>query len=305
MKILVTGGAGFIGSNLVDAYIEKGHAVWAIDDESSGKRKHVNPRATYERINVCDKAKLARLFKRVRFDVVNHHAAQIDVRDSVANPEFDAQVNILGLLNILRQCQDTGVKKIIFASSGGTIYGECSRGPASEAFPEIPLVPYGVAKLASEKYIQSTASLSKLTYTVLRYSNVYGPRQDPHGEAGVIAIFAQKLLKNEPIFVYGNGKQVRDFVFVKDVARANLAALSRGKNEIVNVGTGRTTSVNTLYQTMASILGIKPQVIRKPARKGELYRSVLNASKAKRALGWTAQTSLREGLEQTLQFFQR
>ena len=305
MKILVTGGAGFIGSHIVDAYVALGHKVWVIDDQSSGKPSQVNRKARYSRMDVTDKKKLAALFKRRRFDVVNHHAAQIDVRRSVREPEFDAQINIMGLLNVLKQCRETGVKKIIFSSSGGTVYGECSRGAATEASPEVPLSPYGVSKLASEKYIIAQASLTNLKYTVLRYSNVYGPRQDPHGEAGVVAIFAQRLLKNEPISIFGDGRQTRDFVYVKDVARANVLALTRANNQIINIGTGKSTSVNELHSTMASILGLQRAPVLKPARPGELFRSLLNIGKAKSILGWSPKTSIRKGLEETILFFTR
>lgn len=305
MKILVTGGAGFIGSNIVDTFVGMGHKVWVLDNESSGKRKQVNPKARYVRGDIGDKDKVASLFKREKFDLVDHHAAQIDVRRSVEDPGFDAKVNILGLLNILHNCKLTRVKKIVFSSSGGTVYGECNRGPADESFPEVPLSPYGVAKLASEKYILAHSALTGLKYTILRYANVYGPRQDPHGEAGVVAIFAQRLLKREPIVIFGDGKQLRDFVFVKDVARANALALTKGNNEIVNIGTKKTTSINELYSTMASIVGVKDKAGRKPARAGELFRSVLNVSKAKRVLGWAPAYSLREGLQETVNYFVR
>lgn len=304
MKILVTGGAGFIGSTVVDAYVKKGHSVWVVDDESSGNPKQVNPTARYARISIGDKKKLSSLFQRVRFDVVNHHAAQIDVRRSVSDPEFDAKVNILGILNVLTLSLKYGVKKFIFSSSGGTVYGECKR-PASESFPEVPLSPYGVAKLASEKYIQAFSALHGIKYTIFRYANVYGPRQDPHGEAGVVAIFSQKLLKNQPITIFGNGRQTRDFVYVKDVARANVMGLTGAMNQIVNIGTGNETSVNQLYSEMARVLGIKGTPSHKPARHGELSRSVLNAAKAKKVLRWVPQYSLFEGLKETIQFFDR
>ncbi len=302
MKILVTGGAGFIGSNIVDAYVAQGHSVWVIDDESSGNPKQVNKKARYARINVTDKKKAEALFKKVRFDVVNHHAAQIDVRRSVLDSEFDAKVNILGLLNMLNLCVKYRVKKFLFSASGGTVYGECKR-PADESFPEVPLSPYGVAKLASEKYIQAYASLHGLKYTIFRYANVYGPRQDPHGEAGVVAIFSQRLLKGEQISIFGDGQQRRDFVYVGDVARANVLALKKGDNQIVNIGTRVETSVNQLYETMAGILYVDKKALHKPARKGELFRSVLNVNKAKRVLGWAPQVSIRKGLAETINFF--
>ncbi len=298
----MTGGAGFIGSNIADSYIEAGHQVWILDDESSGKPEQVHPKARYARLNICDRVKLIRFFKGKRFDVVNHHAAQIDVRRSVADPQYDAQVNILGLLNVLEECRQAKVKKVIFSSSGGTVYGECS-GPANEKSPEVPLSPYGVAKLASEKYILAYNSLYGLNYTVFRYSNVYGPRQDPHGEAGVVAIFSNRLLSGDPIYIFGNGTQTRDFVFVGDVARANVMALRQGKNEIINIGTGEETSVKGLVDTMASVVDAQPKIIFKKARAGELRRSVLDISKAKKVLGWSPITPLREGLGKTIAYF--
>jgi UDP-glucose 4-epimerase len=302
VKILVTGGAGFIGSHIVDSYVALGHRVWVLDDLSSGKKDRLNPKVTFVRGSVNDKRVVSSLFRRARFDVVNHHAAQIDVRRSVADPELDARINILGLLNVLVNAQQTGVKKILFSSSGGTVYGECTR-PATESFPEVPLSPYGVAKLASEKYIQAFASLHGLTYTIFRYSNVYGPRQDPHGEAGVVAIFAQKMLAREPVTIFGKGLQTRDFVFVGDVARANVLGLTKAKNEIVNIGVARETSVNELYTIMAKLLGWKRPASHKAARKGELARSVLAIQKARRQLGWKPSISIADGLWQTIQSF--
>jgi len=304
VKILVTGGAGFIGSNVVDAYIERGHRVWVLDNEFSGKRHQVNKKAVYVRKNITDHKALEALFKKIKFDVVNHHAAQIDVRRSVVDPEFDARVNILGLLNVLVHAQKNGVKKILFASSGGTVYGECAR-PATESFPEVPLSPYGVAKLASEKYIQAFSALHGLKYTIFRYSNVYGPRQDPHGEAGVVAIFAQHLLAGERVTIFGKGAQTRDFVFVGDVARANVLGLTKATNQILNIGTATEISVNTLYKTMATLTKATQSPVRKPARAGELARSVLSYAKAQRVLGWAPRVSMSDGLLQTIRFFQK
>jgi UDP-glucose 4-epimerase len=303
MKILVTGGAGFIGSTIVDAYVERGHRVWVLDDESSGKRRQVNKQAVYLRKDINDKKAVASLFQRAKFDVVNHHAAQIDVRRSVADPEFDARVNVLGLLNVLVNAHKTRVKKILFSSSGGTVYGECTQ-PATESFPEVPLSPYGVAKLASEKYIQAFSALHGLKYTIFRYSNVYGPRQDPHGEAGVVAIFAQRLLAGQPVTIFGKGSQTRDFVYVGDVARANVLGLHKATNEILNIGTSKEVSVNALYATMAGLTGASARARRKPARNGELARSVLSYAKAERVLGWKPLFSLRDGLAETIRFFQ-
>lgn len=302
MKILITGGAGFIGSHIVEDYLDKGHRVWVLDDESSGHRRQVPKKANFMKGDVTDKSKLSNLFKRIRFDVVNHHAAQIDVRRSVSDPAFDAKVNIMGLLNVLALCVETKVKKVIFSSSGGTVYGEC-RKPANETFPEVPLSPYGVAKLASEKYIQAFRALHGLMFTVFRYSNVYGPRQDPHGEAGVVAIFSNKILNQETAKIFGDGKQTRDFVFVKDVATANGLALTKGHNQIINIGTGIETSVTSLYKEMAKLGSFNMRPVYEPARMGELRRSVLDCGKAARVLGWTPEASLKQGLAQTMAFF--
>lgn len=304
MKILVTGGAGFIGSTIVDKYIEAGHRVWAYDNESSGRRAQVNKKATFVRGDVRNLRALETLFSRHKFDVVNHHAAQIDVRRSVENPAFDAEVNIIGILNLLKLSKDNKVKKFLFSSSGGTVYGECKRA-ADESFPEVPLSPYGVAKLASEKYILSNGALYGQKFTIFRYANVYGPRQDPHGEAGVVAIFSRRLLAGEPITIFGDGKQSRDFVFVGDVARASLLGLTKAQNQIVNIGTTQPTSVNDLYRRMARIVGETRPAKHKPARAGELRRSLLAVGKAKRVLSWQPGVTLDEGLAQTIEFFRQ
>lgn len=297
MRILVTGGAGFIGSHIVDAYVARGYRVTVVDDLSNGKRKNLNPRAKFVKADIRAKS-LSRLFNREQFDVVNHHAAQMDVRRSVNDPVFDASVNVMGLLNLLDLSRQNGVKKFIFAASGGTYYGECAR-PAREEDPAQPLSPYGVTKLAGEHYIRAYGALHGLRFTVLRYGNVYGPRQDPHGEAGVVAIFCQRLLAGEPIFIYGTGKQQRDYVFVRDVARANVAALSKGTGESVNIGTGKATNVNRLYKILSACHGAPAVFQNKPQRPGELFRSVLSVSKAARVLSWKATVSLGDGLAET------
>ncbi|MCB4757460.1 MAG: NAD-dependent epimerase/dehydratase family protein [Elusimicrobia bacterium] len=302
MRILVTGGAGFIGSHVVDRFISAGHRVWVIDNESTGKREQVNKKANYKKLDICNRNGLRAFFKNKKFDVVNHHAAQMDVRRSVEDPQFDAKVNIFGLLNLLEECRSNKVKKIIFSSSGGTIYGECKKA-ARETDPEIPLSPYGISKLASEKYIKAYQSLYGLKFTIFRYSNVYGPRQDPHGEAGVVAIFANKLLNKEIPLIFGTGKQTRDFLFVSDVARANLLALKSGDNEIFNLGTGVETSVLGLLKTMAGISESKKAPKFKAARPGELMRSFVATSKARKKLNWKPQSGLIAGLGATLQYF--
>jgi UDP-glucose 4-epimerase len=272
------------------------------DDESTGKRKNINPKARYTKLDIRDPGALKKVFKKTRFDVVNHHAAQMDVRRSVAMPQFDASINIMGLLNLLELCREHRVKKFIFSSSGGTVYGECTR-PAREGDPEVPLSPYGVAKLASEKYINMYAHLYGMQYTIFRYANVYGPRQDPHGEAGVVAIFAKLLLDGKTPLIFGTGKQTRDFVYVGDVASANLLALKGGRNRIYNIGTGEETSVRELFAAMAKITHFSKPAITKPARLGELNRSFLSIAKARRELGWRPEMKIMSGLAKTIDFF--
>jgi UDP-glucose 4-epimerase len=305
LKILVTGGAGFIGSHIVDAYIKAGHEVTVIDNLSNGKKGNLNSRAEFLPFDIRNRRQIERAFKKGRFDVVNHHAAQIDVRKSVADPVHDAQINILGLLNILEECRAKKVKKIVFASSGGTIYGECDkRRPASEGAEARPLSPYGIAKLASEFYIKTYGAMHGLRFCILRYANVYGPRQDPFGEAGVVAIFSCRILNNKPVTIFGDGRQSRDFVCVKDVAAANLSALSKNvKAGLFNIGTGLSTNVNELFSLMAKSVSYDKDPSHKPIREGELMTSVLNISKARRLLGWTPETPLKKGLLQTVEFF--
>lgn len=305
MKVLVTGGAGFIGSNIVDALIEKKHKVSIVDNLATGNMKNVNKKAKFYKVSVTDFNKIENIFKKEKFDVVIHHAAQLDVRKSVADPNFDADVNIKGTINILEACKRTKVKKIIFASSGGTIYGECSsKAPDEKAFAN-PLSPYGVAKLSVEHYIKCYSALYGLKYTVLRYANVYGPRQDPFGEAGVVAIFIGKMLKNEPVFIFGDGKQLRDYVYVKDVVDANLKALNKGNNEIINIGTHKTFSVNQLEKELSKITNYQNKPIYKPKRSGELLKSFLNISKAKKVLNWQPKTDIVTGLKNTVDFFKK
>jgi UDP-glucose 4-epimerase len=284
---------------VVDAYVEAGHSVTVLDNLSRGKKIFVSPRARFVRADVRS-PRLKVLFERGRFDVVNHHAAQIDVRRSVADPQEDADINVVGLLNILENARRTKVKKMIFSASGGTYYGECGR-PARESDPPRPLSPYGVSKLAGEFYLRAFGSLFGLDYTVFRYANVFGPRQDPHGEAGVVAIFCQRVRSGDPAFIYGDGKQERDYVFVKDVAQANLLALRKGSQGVFNIGTGKATSVLDLFRAINLLGGGLGKKIHRPARPGELCRSVLNVSLAKKNLGWAPRGTLREGLADTYQ----
>jgi UDP-glucose 4-epimerase len=302
MKILVTGGAGFIGSNIVDAYVEQGHEVTIVDDLSTGKKANVNREAKLVTMDVRD-PNISTLFAESRFEVVNHLAAQIDVRKSVQDPFYDASVNILGTLRLLECCRSYGVRKFIFSSSGGTIYGECGAAPAREEDASRPESPYGFSKATGERYIRFYGDIYHLPYTILRYANVYGPRQDPHGEAGVVAIFAGKLRAKEQVTIYGSGDQERDYVYVSDIVQANIAALTKGENDIFNIGTGVPTSVNRLWEIMAALEEKAPAAVHAPARTGELARSVLNADRAKKLLGWKPGHTLEKGLAETYQFF--
>ncbi len=305
MKILITGGAGFIGSNIVDAYIGQGHDVWVLDDLSTGRVSNLNPRARFVKADIRDTAAVSGLFQKERFDVMNHHAAQMDVRRSVSDPVFDASVNLLGVLTLLEAAVRGGVSKVIFASSGGAIYGEQDYFPADEQHPTRPISPYGVAKLSTEHYLFYYKAVYGLPYVCLRYANVYGPRQNPEGEAGVVAIFASRMLKGEHPVINGDGKQTRDYVFVGDVVRANLAALDVSASEIFNIGTGVETDVNTLFGHIRELTGSTAPDVHGPAKKGEQLRSVLSSGKISAALGWKPSVTLEEGLRRTVEYFKR
>jgi UDP-glucose 4-epimerase len=307
MKVLVTGGAGFIGSHLVDAYLARGHQVTVLDDLSGGRSENLNPDAQFAQIDVADEQAVLALLRRERFDLINHHAAQIDVRRSVADPAFDARVNILGTLSLLQACVQTGVKGVVFASSGGVLYGEVDVGAAVEAAPKQPLSPYGLAKLTAEHYLYAFRKLHGLRYVALRYGNVYGPRQDPHGEAGVVAIFCERLRAGQQATIYGDGEQMRDYIHVADVVRANM--LAGAKLEVFNsqpgqsiddlafnVGTGVGTSVKRLYELISRQFGLQKPTAYAPPRPGELQRSVLDGRKAEKLLGFHPQYDLEVGL---------
>jgi UDP-glucose 4-epimerase len=302
LKILVTGGAGFIASHITDAYINAGHTVTIIDDLSMGVIENINPKAKFFQHDIRSK-EVENIFEEEKFDIVSHHAAQMDVRKSVDDPMFDASVNIIGVLNLLENCKKYAVKKVIFSSTGGAIYGEQDYFPADENHPVRPLSPYGITKLATEKYLFYYEQVFGLPYVVLRYANVYGPRQNPHGEAGVIAIFAQKMLEGGQPQINGDGKQTRDYVFVGDVVRANLLALSYGKSDIFNIGTGIETDVNALFQNIRALANSKCKELHAPAKKGEQLRSVLDTKKIKTILNWSPQVELEEGLKLTVEFF--
>ncbi|MHB1847142.1 MAG: NAD-dependent epimerase/dehydratase family protein [Deltaproteobacteria bacterium] len=302
MKIVVTGGAGFIGSNVCDAFLAKGHEVVALDDLSTGRRANVSKGVRLIEADIRAPG-LAELLLAERPQVVCHHAAQIDVRKSVADPAHDAEVNLLGMLRLLEASVAAGVQKFLFASSGGACYGEQERFPADESHPTRPVSPYGVSKAAGELYLGYYRAQHGLPYVALRYANVYGPRQDPHGEAGVVAIFAERLLRGEACTIYGDGGQTRDFVFVGDVARANVLALESSHVGPVNVGTGRETSVAELYRKMAEIGRVATAALHAPAKPGEQRRSVIDPAFAQKAIGWRPEVPLEEGLARTLDFF--
>ncbi len=302
MNILVTGGAGFIGSNVVDAYVNEGHAVVIVDDLSTGKKENINPEAKFYQLDI-QSPDVETIFRSHKIDVINHHAAQMDVRKSVADPKFDASINILGMLNVMELGVRYGVKKVIFASTGGAIYGEQDYFPADEQHPLRPLSPYGITKLATEKYLFYYFSVHGIQHVILRYANIYGPRQNPHGEAGVVAIFTSKMLAGEQPVVNGDGKQTRDYVFVGDVVRANVLALSYNKTDVFNVGTGIETDVNTLFRHLKKFTGSACEEKHAPAKAGEQLRSVIDHTKARRALGWRPSVSLEKGLKETVEFF--
>jgi UDP-glucose 4-epimerase len=302
MKVLVTGGAGFIGSHVTDRLIDAGAEVVVVDNLASGTREVVNPRARLCEMDIGAEG-IRHLFEQEHFDCVDHHAAQMNVRRSVDDPVFDARVNILGSLNLLQAAVATGVKKFVFASTGGAIYGEQLTFPADETHQTWPMSPYGVAKLAVEKYLAFYNEVYGLAYTALRYANVYGPRQDPHGEAGVVAIFGQRLLAQEPALINGDGEQTRDFVYVDDVVRANVLAVTTDLHGIYNVGTGIETSVNALYANLAKHVATTAAAGHVPAKAGEQRRSVLDSRKLQAATDWRPRVSLDEGLRNTVAYF--
>lgn len=303
MRIVVTGGAGFIGSHVAQAFAAAGHEVLALDDLSRGRRENLPAGVPLAVADVRDRAALDRVFAEFRPEAVDHHAAQVSVRGSVADPAADAEINVIGGLRLLETCVAHRVKRFLFASTGGAIYGEQERFPADESHPAAPLSPYGIAKLALEKYLFFYERTYGLNWTALRYSNVYGPRQDPHGEAGVVAIFTERLLAGRETVINGDGGQTRDFVFVDDVARANLLALQGGATGPINVGTGIETSVNDVFRLLRRFTGAKIEEQHGAAKPGEQRRSVLDPSRAKRLLGWEPTVDIREGLSRTVEYF--
>jgi UDP-glucose 4-epimerase len=307
-RVLVTGGAGFIGSHVAEAYLARGDRVWIVDDLSSGRRSNLPSQATFIEASINDD-RIEELFREVGgFEIVNHHAAQMDVRTSVESPRFDARINIDGFLNIVECARKHGSKRILFVSSGGVVYGEPEQRPTPEDARKAPLSPYGVTKLTAEYYLNYYRVVHRLEYAALRYANVYGPRQNPHGEAGVVAIFASRLRSEQPLTIYGDGRQTRDYVFIDDVVEANML-LSNAElpldgdldQRAYNVGTGKETSVNELAQTLVGVSGKRVDVHHAAERPGELRHSSLNTERLE-SLGWRARRDLQEGLSITYEY---
>ena len=304
MRIIVTGGAGFIGSHIVEAYLAAGHDVLVLDslwEHGGGRRINVPERASFIHMDVRD-ANVTRIFTEFKPDIVSHHAAQHSVAISSRDPKFDADVNVMGMLNVLENCVKANVKKVIFASSGAT-FGTPERFPITEATPQRPESPYGITKMVTEHYLRFYKAEKGLDYTALRYGNVYGPRQDPNGEAGVVSIFIGRFLKNEGIRIDWDGEQTRDYVYVKDVAQLNVAALDKGGGTSYCIGTGIKTSVNDIYRTLVKISGFEAPVTHAPRRLGDARDAQFDAALAKKELGWTAETKLFDGMKETYEYF--
>lgn len=304
MNILITGGAGFIGSHIVDTYLKLGHRVVILDNLSSGKKENISPKAVFYEMDLLD-PQVEKLIKDEKIEVINHHAAQISVIRSVSDPLEDANINILGSIKLLESAKSSSVKKFIFASTGGAIYGIQDSFPADENHACRPESPYAISKYSVENYLNFYSKTYGLDTITLRYSNVYGPRQDPHGEAGVVAIFCQKLLKNSQPTIFGDGEQTRDFVSVLDVAQANVMALNNSLTGIFNVSTGKETTVNELLQNIAKMAGNNGKPQHAASRKGELQRSVIDSGKFQKNTDWSPKVSLQEGLEETYAFFKK
>jgi len=303
MKILVTGGAGFIGSHVVDFYIAHGYDVVVVDDLSTGRITNLNPAATFYKLDIRD-PEVAEIFEKEKPDYINHHAAQMDVRRSVADPFFDADVNIIGSLKLIEYAKRYQIKKFIYISSGGAAYGEPEYLPCDEDHPVNPICPYGASKHTVEHYLFIYHINYGLKYIVIRYPNVYGPRQNPRGEAGVVAIFSGKMLAGDRVSINGNGEQQRDFVHVSDCARANILAINANKDHhIYNLGSGRGTSINEIYILLAKITGYKKKAQHGPAKVGETHRIYLNADNARQDLGWQQTIPLEKGLEDTVNYY--
>ncbi|SIR46424.1 SDR family oxidoreductase [Halanaerobium kushneri] len=303
MEVLVTGGAGFIGSNIVDGLIEKGHKVIIVDNLSSGKKENLNEKAEFYHLDISDQ-ELEKVFKENNIAHVIHHAAQIDVQHSIKDPLFDAQNNILGTINVLEVAKDYEVEKIIYASSAA-VYGEPDYLPIDEKHPIKAMSPYGISKHTPEHYIKMYNELYDLKYTIFRYANVYGPRQDPKGEGGVVSVFVDKMLAEERPVIFGDGKQTRDFIHVYDIVKANLLALETGDNILVNISTESRDSVNDLVEYLNLILPYNLDAIYEEARKGDILHSSLANGQAKELLGWKPDYDFKAGLKQTVEYYSK
>jgi UDP-glucose 4-epimerase len=302
MKVLVTGGAGFIGSHICDRLAEAGHQLVILDDLSTGHVENLKPSARFYQMDLSSPW-LDELFRIEKPEAVVHQAAQASVRRSVEDPLFDARVNVLGITGLLQASVRHGVRRFLFASTGGALYGDADVTPTPEEYPTLPVSPYGASKLAGEVYLRTFHALHGLSYAALRYANVYGPRQDPHGEAGVVAIFARRLLAGEPTRINGDGRQTRDFVFVKDVAEANALALESSEAGSFNVGTGKETDINTVFSILKRLTGSDLAEQHGPPLAGEQKRSVVDARKLREKLGWEPKTDLESGLKSTVEYF--
>lgn len=303
MNILVTGGAGFIGSHIVDTLIAQGHTVVIIDNLITGQIDLINPKAIFYQEDIRDGEKVSEIIQKHNIEVISHQAAQLDVRKSVEDPQFDAQVNIIGTINLFEAARKYGVRKIVFASSGGAIYGDTDILPTPETHPTDPISPYGIAKLVMEKYAHYYHTIYGIDYTALRYSNVYGPRQNTKGEAGVIAIFASRMLENKEVFINGDGENTRDFVFVEDVANANIAALTGDIIGAYNVGTATQSTINHVFDIIHQLTNSTVPKQYAEAKLGEQQHSCLSYDKAQQAISWTPKTDLESGLQQTVEWF--
>jgi UDP-glucose 4-epimerase len=303
MRILVTGGAGFIGSHVVDALIERGHEVVVVDDLSTGRRENLNPGAKFYHLDIRDAQGLEEVFAAERPEIVNHQAARANVRESMAKPVLYAEVNVIGSLNLLELSRKYGVGRFIYASTGGAVYGEPQYLPADEAHPINPLDPYGASKHLVEHYLYLYGVNYGLRYVALRYANAYGPRQDPYGEAGVVAIFTGQMLEGGEPVINGSGEQERDFVYVGDIAAANIQAMEAGDNQIYNIGWGVGTSINEIFARLKEITGYEKEAVHGPPKLGEVFKIYLEASKAQHELDWVPRVGLDEGMRRTVEYF--
>jgi UDP-glucose 4-epimerase len=304
MKVLVTGGAGFIASHVSDRFLELGHAVSIVDNLSTGKRRNIPAAAAFHEIDIRNPS-LDDVFAQEKPEVVCHHAAQTDVRKSVSDPIYDTEVNLLGTLNILECCRRHGVRKVIYAGSGGAMYGEAVYMPADEEHPVNPVSPYGVSKHTVEHYLYTYLVNHGLGFTVLRYPNVYGPRQDPHGEAGVVAIFAMQMLEGRTPTIFGDGTKTRDYCFVGDIVRGNELALEKGDGAVCNLGRGIEVSDFEVFTAVRDAVGVAVEPLYAPERPGEVQHIALDASRAQREIGWEWQVDLAQGVARSVEFYRR